>query len=66
MKRDLQRYQEERDADHAALRMAVNLSGHLVLNAERNAAPKGDKGHGKEGKGKAHGKGHAKGKRQDK
>ncbi|CAK9000567.1 unnamed protein product, partial [Durusdinium trenchii] len=31
MKGEMQRLQAERDLDHNALRMAVNLSGHLVL-----------------------------------
>lgn len=49
MKQDLRRLQEERDADHSALRTAVQLSGHLVLGG----------GHGGASSSSAHGGGGA-------
>lgn len=69
MKQDLRRLQEERDADHSALRTAVELSGHLVLGSKgKGAAGKGKappddkgKGKGKDAKGKSKAKGKSQG-----
>lgn len=67
MKQELSRLQEERDADHQALRTAVNLSGHLVLGSTSSASAASDeKGSGKGIKGKGKGKSSGKGKGQDK
>lgn len=60
MKQKLWHLQQERDADHAALRTAVQLSGHLVLGGGA-ATGSHDAGGAAEGKGDAPSKGKAKG-----
>lgn len=61
-KQEVWRLKQERDADHAALRTAVQLSGHLVLGPGTVAsAPSAAAGSGEreeeKGKGKQKGKG---------
>ena len=70
MKQNLHRLQEERDADHSALRTAVQLSGHLVLGgaaAHTSSASSHGKGVSEtddvKGKGKGKGRKGKKGKK---
>lgn len=69
MKQNLRRLEEDRDADHQALRTAVLMSGHLVPNAGAASASSHTGGEGKGDKGAfdhdtAKGKGKAKGKKK--
>ena len=70
-KQEVYRLQAERDADHAALRTAVQLSGHLVLGpgavpgASSSSAAAGHEGDTfEEGKGKGQQKGKKGGKKR--